>query len=257
MRLSVQHQRGESRLGDLYQAGSFKALFPRPQGPALEAVALNTAGGITGGDSFELQAAVAEGAALSLTTQACERAYRAQPGEVGRMVTRLQVAPGARLSWLPQETILFEGSALRRSLCVDLSGDAECLLVEPLVLGRTAMGEVLHQVALRDRIEIRRDGRVLYLDQMALVGDVAAHLSHRFVGGGGGALASLVYVAPEVPALLSDLRALLPDTGGVSLIAEDALALRLLASDSFDLRRTLLPVLRHLNRGVLPRCWML
>jgi urease accessory protein len=53
------------------------------------------------------------------------------------------------------------------------------------------------------------------------------------------------------------LREALPETGGVSLLQQDVLALRLLADDDFTLRKTLLPVLRELHGGDLPRCWMI
>ncbi|MEM7022681.1 MAG: urease accessory protein UreD, partial [Pseudomonadota bacterium] len=70
---------GRSHIADLRQSGSAKILFPRTHTPDLHAVLLNTAGGITGGDRFEYAAEAKAGAALTLSTQACERGYRAQP----------------------------------------------------------------------------------------------------------------------------------------------------------------------------------
>ena len=61
-----------------------KALFPRPRGPALDAVLLNTGGGITGGDRFDVAATAGADTRLTITTQAAERAYKAQPEEIGR-----------------------------------------------------------------------------------------------------------------------------------------------------------------------------
>ncbi|HSF92965.1 MAG TPA: urease accessory protein UreD, partial [Paracoccaceae bacterium] len=152
-----------SVLDKLRVAGSLKAVFPRPIGQALDVVMVNTAGGITGGDHFDLQAEAAAGTALTLTTQAAERAYRAQQGSVGRLETHLRVGADARLHWLPQETILFNGSALQRDLRVDISGGSTFLLCEPLVFGRAAMGEVLDLAYFRDTIDIRRDGKRVFL----------------------------------------------------------------------------------------------
>ncbi|TCM85734.1 urease accessory protein UreD [Rhodovulum steppense] len=256
VRLSAKPGLHGTAIAGLRQSGAFKALFPRPRDGALDAILVNTAGGITGGDRFEADLQAQPGSHLRVTTQAAERAYRAQPGERGRVTNRLNVAAGARLDWLPQETILFDGAALDRRLVADLAPGARLLLVEPLVFGRAAMGEVLHAVSFRDRIEIRRAGVPLYLDALRLEGDLAAHLARPAVAFGAGAMASLILVAPEAEAHLAPLRALMPATGGVSLIGADLLALRLLAPDSFALRRVLVPVLGRLTDDALPRSWM-
>ncbi|TCO72010.1 urease accessory protein UreD [Rhodovulum euryhalinum] len=256
MRLAAKARADGSALADLRQSGAFKALFPRPRDGAVDAILVNTAGGITGGDRFEAQVEARAGSHLRVTTQAAERAYRAQPGERGRVRNRLAVGPGARLDWLPQETILFEGSALERTLMADLAADARLLLVEPLVFGRAAMGEVVHDALFRDRIEIRREGVPLYLDALRLHGDVAADLARPAVAGGAGAMASLVFADPGAEAHLGPLRALMPATGGASLLRKDVLVMRLLAPDSFALRRVLVPVLMRLTGNSLPRSWM-
>ncbi|TNF59797.1 MAG: hypothetical protein EP307_09645, partial [Rhodobacteraceae bacterium] len=114
VRLSSKRLGARSVIDGLRQAGSLKALFPRTGEDALTGVLLNTAGGITGGDRFDAGLQAGAGTALTVTTQAAERAYRAQPGTTGRVTNRLAAGPGARLDWLPQETILFDGAALTR-----------------------------------------------------------------------------------------------------------------------------------------------
>ena len=78
--IGVKHRGPRSALATLHQSGAFKALFPRQRGAALEAILINTAGGITGGDRFSAALEVGANAHLAVTTQAAERAYRAQPG---------------------------------------------------------------------------------------------------------------------------------------------------------------------------------
>ena len=248
---------GVTRIADLRQAGSLKLVFPRSFRPAAEAILVNTAGGITGGDRFSIAADLGPGSHLAITTQAAERAYRAQPGETGRIDTRLTVAEGARLDWLPQELILFDRAALRRSLDITLAPTARLLLVEPVVFGRAAMSEVLQDIRFHDRIRVWRDGRPLYADGMILKGDASAHLQSAAVAAGAGAMASLVYVAPDAAAQLGAVRALLPETAGASLLAPDTLVLRQLAPDSLALRRHLIPVLDRLTGNTLPTSWRL
>ena len=235
-------------------SGAMKALFPRGHG--VQAIMINTSGGLTGGDQLDIEASAGTGSQLTLTTQAAERAYRSKEGHA-RMDSHLSVAAGASLHWLPQELILFEGARLDRSLTVDLAEDAKFLMVEPMIFGRTAMGEVLNDVDFKDKIRVTRDGVPLYFDGMHLTGDVAAQLTGRAVAARAGAMVSLLYVAPDAESHLAPLRALLPQTGGASLLAPDVLALRMVASDSHTLRSPLLPILDRLSGDGLPTSWRL
>ncbi|MGH1576451.1 urease accessory protein UreD [Planktotalea sp.] len=218
---------------------------------------LNTAGGVTGGDRFSNTLEAGTETTLTISTQAFERAYQAQPGQWGKIDNHLTIQAKARINWLPQETILFNGSALERRLKIDMEASASLLMVEPLVFGRAAMGEVLTKANLKDRIEIRRAGDPIYFDALHLNGDVQSHLENTFVTNGACAMASLVYIAQDAENHLNAIRQMLPDTAGASMIRDDALVLRLLAQDSFELRKTLIPILNRLNGGDLPRCWMI
>lgn len=255
-RVCVHYKDGAVRLKELHQAGAMKLLFPQGR-PHPEAVMVNTAGGITGGDRFDIAAASLAGGKLTMTTQAAERAYRAQPGETGRMETCLELASGAQLNWLPQETILFEGCRFARSLKVEMAADSRFLMVEPVVFGRMAMGEELQDAAFSDRVEIRRDGHLIYYDGVDLAGDIAATLDRPAVAAGARAMAALVLAAPDAEAWIKPLRDMLPATGGVSLVADGLLVLRLLATDSFEMRQSLVPILDRLTKHGLPRCWRL
>ncbi|WP_432675319.1 urease accessory protein UreD [Nioella aestuarii] len=218
---------------------------------------LNTSGGVTGGDRFTVEAEAESTARLTLTTQAAERVYRAQPGETGRVDTRLTIASGGRIDWLPQETIVFERSSLRRRLRVDMAPDATLLLVEPLVFGRRAMGEVLNDIRLSDRIEIHRDDERILTDATRLDGSVPQVMKGAATGDGATALATVILAAPGAEAFLDNVRDLLPAAAGASVIRPDLLFVRILAEDSFALRASLIPVISLLHRAELPRTWML
>jgi len=178
-RVTTKLRDGRTVLDLLHQQGSLRVLFPRTHGTALDAVMLNTGGGITGGDRFQMNASAGAGCHLVLTTQAAERAYRAQPGEIGRVETELHVGAGARLDWLPQETLLFEGSALSRQLRIELAPDARLLMVEPVIFGRAEMGEVLHDLLFRDRVDIVRDGKPKFADRTRALTASAKFISLR------------------------------------------------------------------------------
>ncbi|MEM7296257.1 MAG: urease accessory protein UreD [Pseudomonadota bacterium] len=247
---------GETTLiEDLRCSGALRLVFPRTS-PQLTAIAVNAAGGLTSGDKFTLQASAGHCSDLVLSTQAAERAYRAPYGPA-MIETQLEVAAGARLRWLPQELILFDGCDLSRRLRVNLDVDARLLLVEPLVFGRIAMGETLKSARLRDRVEIYRCGTPIYLDGMLFTGDVTDCLARPAVAAGGRAIASIVYVAPDAEGRRDLLRASLPECAGVSLLQSDMLVLRLVAQDGFELRKALLPTLQQLSDDTLPKTWRL
>lgn len=242
-----------SGLERLYQDGCGKIRLPRG-GFGLEAVLINSSGGLTGGDRLEWTAAAGPGATLTLTTQACEKVYRARDGGAE---TRVSLAVGAdgRLDWLPQETILFDGGALSRRLEADIAPTARFLALEAVVLGRTAMGETVRTGELADRWRIRRGGRLVFADDLRLAGPIAAVGQRAAVLAGAKAFASILLLADDAERLLPPLRAALGANGGASAF-DGKLFVRLVAPDGFDLRRVLLPALEVLRDGApLPRIW--
>ncbi|WP_223163007.1 urease accessory protein UreD [Roseivivax sediminis] len=243
-------------IDDLAMSGSLKLVFPGTAGP-LQAVWLNTAGGVTGGDRFETAVSLAPEAAAVLTSQAAERIYRALPGETGRIETSLSVGAGGSLSWLPQETILYDGAALDRRLSVDLASGARFLGIETLIFGRAAMGERVRDLRLTDRIDLRVGGSLVWADRLRLTDDADAALARPFVANGGGTVATLLFAAPGAASRLEAVRALLPATAGASSPAEDVIAARIVAPDGFEMRRTLCPLLERLSEAPLPRPWMI
>lgn len=257
VRLVARQGENSSQIAGLRQSGSLKLLFPRPNGAALDAVILNTAGGLTGGDKMQVDVTAEPAAHVTLSSQAAERAYRAVGSTCATVDVRLTVGAGARIDWLPQETILYDGAALTRTVRVDLHPTARALLVEPVIFGRKAMGEIVRDARLHDRWEVRVDGALHFVDALRLQGDLACQLSRAGVAGGAGAMAAVLYAGPDAAACLPRLRVLLPPTAGVSLIRDGVLIVRLLAADGFGLRKALIPVLEYLGDAPLPKVWRL
>ncbi|WP_227272433.1 urease accessory protein UreD [Roseobacter weihaiensis] len=245
-----------SAIDGLRQSGALKLLFPRSR-RAVEAVLINTAGGITGGDRFDIQAHAGAGSQLTLTTQAAERAYGAQIGQTGKIRARLRADKDSTLRWLPQETILYQDAALCRRLRADLAPSARFLMVEPVLFGRRAMGEDPTRLQFIDRIDVRRDGKPLYRDGTNLIGNAATLLDRPAIGGGARAMASLLWCAPEAGGKLDVVRNIIGKSGGASMLCADVMVARLLAEDGFMLRRSLLPLLDLLTETSLPQSWRL
>lgn len=249
----------QTRLGRLHQSGAGKCLLPGHPGPVLEAVLLNTAGGITGGDRLEYECWLAEGAQLVATSQAAERVYRST-GDDGTVDTRLALGAGARLAWLPQETIVFNGGRLRRRLDVDMAPDAILTALEPMVLGRRAMGETVRRGLLSDQWRIRRGGRLVYADALRLTAPIDDTLSGLATGAGARAFATLVHVAPNAESRLEEVRELLAGQADVNAAAsswDGLLCVRFLTAEGRALRRALTAFLSSFLDTPLPRVWSL
>ncbi len=256
--VSVALREGRSRLAHLFQQGSARALMPRVHGGAPEAVIINTAGGVTGGDRFRFAFDAGDGAALTVSTQAAERVYRASAG-VAEIDTTLTLGAGAALDWLPQETILFDGCALSRSLRVEMAADARLTALESVVLGRSAMGETLTHALFSDQWRIRRDGKLIHAEALRLSGDLAPALNGPAALNGARAFATLIHAAPDACDRLDEARALLgADQVTAAASARDGvLIVRFLGPDAAALRAALTAFLTAFRRAAPPRVWAL
>jgi urease accessory protein len=255
--LSVTAASGQSRRARVHEAGSLRVRFPNPADAALlEAVTVNTAGGMAGGDRFDVEVEVGAGARLCLTSAAAEKVYRSL-GPDTQIGVKLAVGPGAALAWLPQETILFDQSRLRRTIDLDLAQDASVLLAEGIVFGRSAMGEAVARGHLFDRWRVRVGGELVFAETTRLDGEIAQRLSEAAVAANGAAIASVLKL-PRDEDSAAAIRALQPSfVGEVGVSSWNGFALaRLVAPDCAALRHDLLSVLTTWSAGKLPRLWL-
>jgi urease accessory protein len=256
--LGVERIGGHTVLRRRAESGSARVRLPRVAGPGLEAVLINTAGGLAEGDRLAFEFDVGEGADLVVTTATAEKVYKSG-GDAGTVDVALRLGPGARLAWLPQETILFDRARLTRRLEVDMAADARLLLAEATVFGRAAHDEQVSQGLFDDRWRIRRGGRHAYADRFRLSGTIAARLDHPAVAAGARAVATLLYIAPDAAARVDDARALIEDAAcecGAGAW-NGCLAVRFLAPDIQTLRRDLAKVIAGIGGRPLPRVWHL
>lgn len=241
----------------VHEAGALQVRFPNVASKsALDAVIVNTAGGMTGGDRFDIDVAVGAGARLTVTTAAAEKVYRSL-GPATQIDVKLDVGAGAALAWLPQETILFDRVRLRRSIEVALAPDASLLLAEGVVFGRSAMGETVMHGHFFDRWRVRVDGALVFAESLRLDGAIAQRLAARAVAGAGVAIASVLKLPGDDEAVAA-VRALEKDFAGeVGVSAWNGLAVaRLVAPDGAGLRHDLIRVLTALGDVPLPRLWL-
>lgn len=251
---------GESatRVLDLSESGPSRLRFPKGAG-ALEAVIVNTAGGIACGDAFCVTLDLAARGDLVLTTTAAEKLYRSD-GPVSRIDNRLILGAGARLAWLPQETIFFDAARVRRRFEIDLAPDAGLLAVEIVAFGRAARGERISQGLFEDVWRVRRDGRLTYADSLRLEGPIGDLLARPAIGGSARACATLLDLSPGAEARLEKARALLEGAAAPGVEAAASawnghLAVRALSGTIGPLRGLIAHFLVGYRGAPMPRVW--
>ncbi|MEZ7137001.1 urease accessory protein UreD [Komagataeibacter sp. SM21] len=259
--LEVRASGTRTRMADLVQEGCCRLLFPRIAGPGMETATVNISGGIAAGDRIEGRLACGEGTDLLMTSQAAERIYRARPDDApAEIAVSCRIDTNARLEWLPHGTIFFDGSRLHRRMTVDMAGSATFMFLESRIFGRRGSGENLSRLDVRDRLSIRRDGRLLVEDMLRLESpDVSTLLVQPAVADGQGGVTTLVLVSPQAMDLLPDVRMRLatPECAGFAASAWNGmLVVRGLAQSGWMLEvavRHILPILR--NGRPMPGTW--
>jgi urease accessory protein len=255
VRFDVHARDGVTRRGALHESGSLRVRFPSPEDEGLSGVFVNTAGGVAGGDRFDIEISAADGSRLTLTTAAAEKVYRA-PGSAAQLNIALKAGAGAHLAWLPQETILFDRARVQRRFDIDLDEAASLLLCEIVVFGRAAMGERMEQGEFIDRWRMRRGGRLVFAETVRLGGDIGAKLARSAVAKGGAAIGTALIV-PGDEALVERIREASESfSGEVGISAWNGFAMaRFCAQDAARLRADMMAVLARTG-AALPRLWL-
>lgn len=249
---------GLTRPMRIEESGSMRLRLPRGEGAGLDAVLVNTAGGIACGDRFAVEIEARTDASVTVTTPAAEKVYRSD-GPVSNLSVKLIAGAGARLDWLPQETILFDNARLDRHLEATIPEDARLTLLEAVVFGREARAERIVGGLFIDRWRIRRGSRLIYADTLRLAGPISDLLQKPSVGNGARALATLIHVAPDAEARLESVRGSLPSRDGCDSAASawnGLLVVRFCAVTIRALRAAICPFLLTFRGEPLPRVWL-
>ena len=256
VRFDVHQADGVTRRRHLHESGSLRVRFPSPEAEGLSAVLVNTAGGVAGGDRFDIEIATGEAARLTVTTAAAEKIYRTE-GVPARLHIALRAAARSHLAWLPQETILFDRARVERRFDIDLSESASLLLCEIVVFGRAAMGEKMLRGEFVDRWRMRRAGKLVFAENIRLDGDIGEKLAKPAIANAGAAIGTALIV-PGDEALVERIREVtnaLDSEVGISCWNGFAMA-RFCAQDAARLRADMMAVLGRASGSALPRLWL-
>lgn len=249
-------------LGHLYQAGCGKARLPRPiEADHAEAVLINLAGGLTGGDRLDWEVTWRAGTAATVSGQAAEKIYRARGLTTAVIETKLMVEMEALGLWLPQETILFDRARLVRRNRFRIARGGRLLAVEATIMGRRAMGETVTSGLFDESFDVHYGTRLVLADRLCLRGRMADLLARPAVAGGATVLVSLLYVGDGAADRLVAVREMLGAAPAAATAPDrDILLVRWLGAEPTGLRNHLVTALLALQNALglpcrLPRVW--
>ena len=261
---------GTTRLIDKNHFGPLrvqKALYPEGA-RVCHAIVVHPPGGVVGGDTLAVRASVGAGAHAFISTPGAAKWYKAN-GRTSRQDITLDIQAGARLEWLPQETIFFDAAEVELTHAVTLGPDARYLACDILCFGRTASGETFNSGKVTQKISIRQDGKLIWWEQGAL----GAASMHSPLGLNGKTVcasmiaAGRIFPASVLNAIRLDVAEMRFQYGvresgafGISQL-KSVLVARYLGHSSEMARRVMLCVWRHLRpelmscAAVVPRIW--
>ncbi len=199
-----------------------------PEGPDLAHLyLLHPPGGMVSGDLLEIEARLEPNTAALITTPGAGRVYRARPDRtLQHQRVRLEVGKGCSLEWLPLETILYPDARTRLEVDVELATNARFIGWEVTSLGLPAQGAGFGRGELQQRLQIRREGRILLREQLMIDGQSSALLMGKAGLQGqpvNGLLVAGPFMPEQVEPLLEPLRACCEQDellAGVSLSGE-------------------------------------
>ncbi len=173
-----------------------KTLHPEGEG-VCHGVVIHPPGGVAGGDALTINVNVDEGAHALLTTPGAGKWYKAN-GQQASQQLQFNLQKNACFEWLPQENILFDGSAVKFSAEINLASEANYAGWEILCFGRQAQKEIWKTGHLHQNLAIKRENKLIWNEQTFLKPDQA--LLQSIVGLNQQAVsASFVVAAGAVP----------------------------------------------------------
>lgn len=179
--LFTPHWHAELELGYACVGGASRPVLRRHTGPlrvqkhlyaegpeVCQHIIVHPPGGIAGGDRLDIDVAVGAGAWAQLTSPGAAKWYRAAAPAFQQL--RLRVEAGATLEWLPQETIVYCAAQTELGTCIELEGDARLFYWDIIALGRPAANERFDAGYFQARLDIRRDGALLWHERQRVAG---------------------------------------------------------------------------------------
>ena len=222
-----------------------------------ELIIINTAGGLTSGDVNLHNIKVDNNIKLNITTQSMEKIYNCKNFSANSY-TNIIVGSNSYVSWIPLETIFFNGANLRRRINIDLVSKSNFLGIETIIFGREAMGEKVEKGLLDDAWQIYKNGKLLYSDFNRISGNINKKLSNALIMKGNNIFCNIIFIGRKIKTYEKKILRYIADSeffSGVSIV-NGVLLLKILVKNINEIRNFIDKLISILDENYnLPKLW--
>lgn len=242
LKISFMNSNDETSIHDLYQSGALKVLIPKSKSKYAEAVLINTGGGIVGGDNLSIEVEAAKKTNTWITTQASEKVYKSS-SEQSILNTKVTLEDNSTLFWCPKETILFHNSKLIRNLDFDIKSSSKLLIIENIVFGRLASGELNADCFFSDHWRIKRDEKLIFAENFLFEDKKTMYRKTNL--GNYRSLLNIMYLSKDSKNFLNKMRNIISSESifGEASQWNDFISLRALAKNPIEFKKTIEEIL--------------
>ena len=242
LKISFMNSNDETSIHDLYQSGALKVLIPKSKSKYAEAVLINTGGGIVGGDNLSIEVEAAKKTNTWITTQASEKVYKSS-SEQSILNTKVTLEDNSTLFWCPKETILFHNSKLIRNLDFDIKSSSKLLIIENIVFGRLASGELNADCFFSDHWRIKRDEKLIFAENFLFEDKKTMYRKTNL--GNYRSLLNVMYLSKDSKNFLNKMRNIISSESifGEASYWNDFISLRALAKNPIEFKKTIEEIL--------------
>ena len=248
---------GSAQIFSHREQGNLKARLIHNYDLNDELIIINTAGGLTSGDLNLNSIQVDCDTSLNITTQSMEKVYNCK-NLLANAYTNIIVGNNSYVSWMPLETIFFNGGKLRRRLNIDLKSSSNFFGVETLIFGRKAMGEIVKSGELDDALQIYKNNKLLYSDFNKIKGNIDKKIFKSLVLKGNNIFCNVVFTGKKLRMYEKKILSYANKSKyffGVSVV-NGVLLIKILAKNIIDIRDFLSDLVKIFGKNFnLPKIW--
>lgn len=242
LKISFINSDAETSIYDLHQSGALKVLIPKAKSKHAEAVLINTGGGIVAGDSLSIEVTSYENTNTWITTQASEKVYKSN-GELSLLETKINLGDDSILFWCPKETILFNNSKFKRNLDFNIKSSSKMLVIENIVFGRLASGELNADCYFFDQWRIKRDEKLIFAENFLFEDKKSMYRNTNL--GEYRSLMNIMYISHDAKNYINKMRNIIStgDLFGEASHWNDFISLRALAKNPIEFNKVIEQIL--------------
>jgi urease accessory protein len=232
-----------------------KALYPEGD-EICHTVIIHPPAGIAGGDTLDINVSIGAKCHAVLSTPSATKWYKSFKNPATQNI-QFELGDDAKLDWLPQENLFFKGSNANAITKLNLSSSASYIGWDALMLGRHASGEEWSSGHVHVLNEIRRDGKLVWVENGHIDAEDLYSKSLPQLGQWP-VCTTLVAIGPRCSQdLLEQLSAMMPWNdvirAGITMMPQGVLVMRAVSTD-IELTRNLMieiwTILRPIIHGV-------